>query len=400
MKLVVVTSRFPWPIEKGDKLRIYNQIKHLTQQHEVLLISIVDKLPQDDEIAHLKSLCSEIRLYTIPFAFRLISIVRGFLNGKPAQVSYFFSHRIKKKIYREIIQFQPDRIYCQLIRVSEYVKTLPFIKVLDFMDCFSAGMSRQAAVRKFPMNLFYRHESQLIRNYEREVYSYFDETTIISDRDRSELPLLSKNLVNVISNGIDTNYFIPRATIKEEFDIVFVGNMGYKPNEQAVLKMLEWIRNSELRNKIRVMIAGARPTQKIRSIEEPGWEITGWVDDVRSAYWSAKIFAAPLLTGSGLQNKILEAMASGLPCITTGLVNDSIDAKPNEHILIADNENEFIQQVHLLLNDSARRIEIGENARNFVVNNYKWSEFNTRLENIIIHAKSKALGERSGFGGP
>ena len=364
-----------------------------------MLISLVDEIPSEADRNHLKSLCTDIRFYTIPKGIRLFNILRGFLNGRPAQVSYFFSQGIKRRIYQEIIQYQPDRIFCQLIRVSEYVKTLPFVKTLDFMDCFSAGMHRQARARKFPARVFYNYESKLIRRYEREVYSHFDETTIISARDRDELPLLSKNLVNVIANGIDTDFFVPDQSVKKDIDLAFVGNMGYKPNEQAVLNMLNWLRPSALFQKLNVMIAGARPAASIRAIQYPNWDITGWLDDVRTAYWRARIFAAPLLTGSGLQNKILEAMACGLPCITTSLVNDSIDAEPGVHLFIADTQTEFVNHVETLLADADKRKRIGENARNFVVNNYRWSEFNGQLENIIVNAKSKSFGPGSSFSG-
>ncbi len=389
MKLVIVTSRFPFPIEKGDKLRIYHQIKYLARAHEILLISIVDELPSPENLARVQKYCTHIRCYSINRVKRVISALFAWINGKPAQVGYFYNAGIKKKVYQEIIEFQPDRIYCQLIRVSEYVKTLPYIKVLDYMDCFSSGMARQASVQPLFKHMFYKHEAHLTKPYERHVYSYFDETTIISERDKNELPLLSKNLVSVVSNGIDTDFFLP-AEGEPDMDLVFVGNLGYKPNEQAVLKLLEWCRNSNFDRQLKVLIAGARPTPKILAINEPGWEIAGWVDDIREAYWRGKIFAAPLLTGSGLQNKLLEAMSCALPCISTNLVNASINATPGQDLFIADEAQVFANHVQILLDDKNKRFEIGKNARKFVLNNYQWSEFNSKLEQVIIHAKSKA----------
>ena len=389
MKLVILTSRFPWPIEKGDKLRIYHQLRFLSIRHEIFLISIVDTPPAAEDLEELNQYCHHIEYFTITKFQRWSSALLSWVNGKPAQVGYFFNSSIKKKIYQEIISYQPDRIYCQLLRMTEYVKTLPFLKVLDYMDSFSSGMRRQAEVRPFPQNILYRTEANLTKAYERYVYSFFDETAIISERDRDELPILSKNLVNVVPNGIDTEYFKPNDQTTE-YDLVFVGNLGYKPNEQAVLKLLEWCRMGTFDDPIKVLIAGARPTAKILAIEEPHWEVAGWLDDIRTAYLNAKIFVAPLTTGSGLQNKLLEAMSCSLPCITTSLVNDSIGATDQVDVLLANDVSRFAQVVNELLADDKMRKEIGENARNFVLNNYQWSEFNLKLEEILIHAKSKA----------
>jgi len=393
LKLVVLTSRFPWPIEKGDKLRIYHQLKHLSAHYDILLICVTDEKPTQQDLVALDPFCSEIKSFSIPKWHRYASALYHWIKGQPAQVGYFFSSRVKKEIYKSIIAFEPDRIYCQLIRVSEYVKTLPFVKVLDYMDTFSSGMRRQAEVRSFPSNLFYRREATLTRNYERQVYSYFDETTIISERDKQELPMLSKNLVKVIPNGIDSEYFIP-IDDSPSYDLAFVGNLGYKPNEEAVLNLLTWYKAANFDRPVRVLIAGARPTDAVLSIDEKHWTIAGWVDDIRTAYRDAKIFVAPLTIGSGLQNKILEAMSCGLPCVTTEMVNVSIGAADHNEIVIADTPEKWKIAILDLLDSPEKRMEIGENARNFVLNNYQWYKFNSSLNDLIKHAKSK-----SNFGG-
>ncbi len=387
MKLVIVTSRFPWPIEKGDKLRIFHQLKYLSERYEILLISVADEIPEESALEELRQYCAEIKYYTISKLRRICTALYYWINGKPAQVGYFFSSKIKRKIYQEIIQFQPDRIYCQLIRVSDYVKTLPHVKILDYMDTLSSGMARQAEVRKFPASLFYKREAVLTRQYEQRVYSFFDETTIISERDKNELPLLSKNLIHVIPNGIDANFYIPINKVPE-YDLVFVGNLGYKPNEEAVFNLLKYYRINNLNHK--VLIAGARPTKAILAINEKNWNIAGWVDDIRSAYNNAKIFVAPLTIGSGLQNKILEAMSCGLPCITTTLVNEAIGAEEDNEILIANDSTTWMEKVNLLLEDEELRRTVGKNARTFVLNNYLWTGFNSKLNNVITDAKSKA----------
>lgn len=389
MRLVILTSRFPWPLEKGDKLRIYHQLRYLSEHFDIRLISIVDKSPSQEAIDAIKPFCDSIELHTIPVWQRVVSAGYHWLNGMPAQIGYFYSPAVKRKIYQSIIDFQPDRIYCQLIRVSEYVKTLPFVKVLDYMDTFSSGMKRQAKVRKGLKRLFYAREAKLTANYERKVFGYFDETTIISDRDRLDLPLLSKDAVSVIANGIDTSFFQPDGRTPQ-YDVAFVGNLGYKPNEEAVLTLLDWYRKAKYKGAVSVLIAGARPTPAILAIDEPGWHIAGWMEDIRDAYLDAKLFVAPLTIGSGLQNKLLEAMSCAKPCLTSSLVNDSIGATDGQEMILIDSFQKFQDELNKILDDPIRQKRIGENGRNFVLNHYQWETFNAELTQLIKDAQTKA----------
>lgn len=386
---MVLTSRFPYPIEKGDKLRIYHQLIDLARVFDILLISIVDQKPSQADQQVISDLGIQLRIYTIPTWYRLLSALWFWLNGKPAQVGYFFHPRIKSSIYRDIIHFQPDRIYCQLIRVGSYVKKLPFVKIIDFMDCFSSGMRRQSQYGPFWRRWFYRVEAKLVQRYERDLYNHFDESIIITQRDRDEMSILSKDLIHVIPNGIDTLHFQCTSLRKSpSYDLLFVGNLGYKPNEQAVMTLYSWYQDQQLAP-ITVAIAGARATRSIVHIEHSHWTLLGWQDDIRDAYCRAGIFVAPLVSGSGLQNKILEAMSCGLPCITTSMVNDSLGAIDREHLWIADSAGEMKNAVLTLKNDRSIYERMSNAARQFVVNHYQWSVFNQSLINIITDAQFK-----------
>ena len=390
MKLVVLISRFPWPLEKGDKLRIFHQIKDRARRHDVYVFCLAEDEPATDHIEVVEKYASGVRYFRISKWRRMANAFLSLLNGKPAQLGYFLDRKIKKKIRSEIISINPDRVYCQLIRAAEYAKMLPFPKVLDYMDSFSAGMRRQAETRTFPVNLFYRLESLYTRRYEHEVYKYFDESLIISAKDRDELPLISKNSVHVIPNGIDTVFFHPDPEVEKKYDVAFIGNLGYKPNEQAVEKLHEWIEQIEPAKRPSVLIAGARPTARILKLQSDYFHITGWVDDIRQAYNSAKVFAAPLFTGSGLQNKILEAMSCGLACITTSLVNDSIGAKAGKEIVICDDQASFVQALDKLLKHSSYREDIVQAGSQYVKDNFSWDNYNEQLDQLIVNAKMKS----------
>ena len=132
-----------------------------------------------------------------------------------------------------------------------------------------------------------------------------------------------------------------------------------------------------------VLIAGARPSRAVRNLAGPGVEISGWVDDIRDAYRSGRVMVAPLLIGAGQQNKILEAMAMGVPCVTTDLVNRAIGAEPGREIFVANTAEEFATQILELLDDPALRERVAVEARDFVARNYSWRSIGTRLDTVM-----------------
>ena len=389
MKIAVIASRFPWPLEKGDKLRLYHQLLYLAQRHEVCLIALSSN--QREEIPReLSDYVKDIHIIKLSSFWQKIQAAVNFALGQSAYVGYFQQIGAKRKVHKILALWEPDVIYAQLIRTSWYVQALPFPKVMDLMDCFSAGIGRLAKRKSNVIaRKIYSSEAAQLAEQERNAFNEFDHCTIISDRDRKELPILSVDQVSVISNGIDTSFFMPDHGVTKAHDLVFVGNLGYAPNEQAVLTLHEWyLKKYGSSGGPSVFIAGARPTARIQAIKHKDWTIAGWQEDIRAAYRCGRIFVAPLFSGSGLQNKILEAMSIQLPCITTDIVNDSILAKPNADILIANDQDSFFKQVEHLLADENLRKKIGNNARTFVVNNYGWDEFNHKLNQLIIETGS------------
>ena len=130
---------------------------------------------------------------------------------------------------------------------------------------------------------------------------------------------------------------------------------------------------------IRVLLAGARPGSKIRSLSSDNVEVVAWIEDIRWAYQHAKVFVVPLFTGAGLQNKMLEAMSMGLPCITTNHVNVSLGANDGQHLLIANNASQFSELIKSLLIDETLRTKLSHSARQFVNDNFTWEKSNKKL---------------------
>ena len=385
MKILVLTSRFPWPLEKGDKLRVYHQIRMLSLKHEIILCSLTEQSIAEKHFQELEKYCTNIYLFPISRLSIGANLVKGLLKGDSLQISWFYRGSILKQI-REIVKKEtPDHLYCQLIRMSEYGRRIDLPRTLDIMDCFSIGMDRRADESPFWLKPFFRREAKKLRQYEANILSHFDYLTIISEQDRDLIQSPQRQKIQVIPNGIDLAYFQPDTKQKPVYDLVFVGNMGYSPNVIAagflVKKVMPLIWASYPDTTL--LLAGARPVPAVKALEKDSRvAVSGWVENIRDAYQNGKIFVAPLFTGSGQQNKIIEAMALEVPCITTPLVNNAIGAKVNEEILIADSDQGFAQQILDLLADHKLRRKLSKNGRAFVSNNFSWEESVEKLNEI------------------
>lgn len=377
-KLVILSSRFPYPLEKGDKLRLYHQIKSLSKHFDIHLLSIVETVPLQGIAQAVTQYCKGFKYYKLSKPKQAIGLAGNIFRKLPFQVRYFYDKETKEKITKEIESINPDVVYCQLIRMVPYTVGLNYPMVLDYMDAFSLIMNRRyentsSAFKKW----MYKLEAERLERYESQVQDQFSVKTVISDKDR--VALSSTQGLEIISNGVDTSYY-NLAQLSKDYDLLFAGNMGYHPNVSAAKYLVNEIVSDK---NMKVLIAGARPTHEVEKLASENVTVSGWVEDIRQSYHRSKIFVAPLFQGAGQQNKILQAMAMGVPCITTTIVNDAIGAKHGEEIMIANNVEEFRSHIETLLKDKALSHQIAKQARTFVENQHNWKQQGEKLVSLI-----------------
>lgn len=385
MKIMVLLSRVPYPLEKGDKLRAFNQIKELSKKHQIVLFALNDGKLDEQALPELKKYCVAISIIPLPKKTVIGNLIRAFFKGLPLQVGYFHFAKAQRKVDELIQKHQPSHIYCQLIRTAEYVKAYPEkAKTLDYMDVFSKGIERRKATDPFYMKPFLAMEYKRLLKYERKVFSWFKHKTIISTQDRDLIPHDEKFKIKVIPNGVDTDFFKPMQR-KKEFELLFNGNMNYPPNvesvEYLVEKVMPYIWN-KMPN-VRLLISGASPNSRVKELESDKVVVSGWVDDIRENYAKSRILVAPMQISIGLQNKLLEAMAMQLPCVTSVLANNALGAKHNEQIMVADNPQQYAIQILELLNNEAKAKQIAMNGYTFAVNNFNWKVTTAQLEKLM-----------------
>ncbi len=385
MKLIFLTSRFPYPINKGDKLRAYYQIKELAKTNEIHLIALTEKKIDQKAYSKLKNHCKSITVIKLSPIIIITNLLKTFINNKPFQVNYFYTSKIQKKIDSIINELNPDHIYCQLIRTALYMKDqYKFTSTLDYMDALSLGIKRRIKISNILFKPILKIEYERLVKFENLAFEFFNNHTIISKIDRENIKHPKNKEIKIITNGIDNKWLLKKKYPKE-YDLVFIGNLSYVPNIEAslyIIKKIVPLLISYYPN-LKVLIAGSNPSKKIIKLSNRNIDVVGWIDDIKGAYCKGKVFFAPMTIGSGLQNKLLEAMSLEIPCVTSKLANRSLNATHNENILVGNNTKEYIAHIRKCLDNEKFRKNIGEKGKEYILANFNWQDANNKLLKIF-----------------
>ena len=390
-RLVVLLSRFPYPLEKGDKLRAFHQITGLSEQFDIYLICLTEFEIKSNDLEVINQYCKEVHLFKLNRLLQIFSLFNCFFTEKPFQVAYFWQYHIHRKIGKIIERVHPEYIFSQLIRTTEYIKDYHQCpKVLDYMDVLSKGIERRIEIQPWYLKYLFKQEFIRLRNYERYIFDYFEQHIIISEQDQSYIIHPKSKEIAILKNGISEKFFISSKYNTPTYDLVFTGNMSYIPNIEASKYIVKEI-IPLLKKDIKLLISGIKPSKSVLKLKTNQVEISGWVEDIRESYLQAKVFVAPMFLGTGLQNKLLEAMALGIPCVTTTMANTALGAIPEESILIANSKDEFKFQIERLLKDDELYSKIKNQGKAFVKDHFSWISLNEQLTELIVNSTNKMM---------
>ncbi len=391
MKIFVLVSRVPYPLEKGDKLRAYHQVRQLSKHHEVHLCCLAEVEPHPEAVSALEKIAHKVSIVPLKKSLIYLRLFRALFSDKPFQVHYFLQEQAKAKIDALIKECAPDHIYCQLIRTAEYVNmNFDAPKTIDYMDTFSIGAERRKQNAPFWMKPLLGIEAQRLTRYENLSFEFFDHHTIISQQDQQLFYHPKRSLIDVVPNGVDTQFFNAESDdlkgfSKREGSLLFTGNMSYPPNVDCAKFLVREVLPLVQKRfpSTTLMLAGANPHQQVKELASENVQVSGWIDDIRSAYAQAEIFVAPMRIGTGLQNKLLEAMSMELPSITSTLANNALGAQNDQEILIANSAQEVSEQIIRLMEDKALSERLSAQGRQFVLEKYTWESSGTKLSKIM-----------------
>lgn len=384
MKILVVLPRFPYPLEKGDKLRAFHQIRMLSKNNEIYLFCLTHTRVLDEHVEAVKPFCKDICIVQSPKLVNYKNIIRNYFLTKSLQLGYWDSLKVRKAFKSYQKKVNPDVIYSQMIRTMPWVSRSLCPKVMDFQDALSMNAERRMDQAHGIWHFILHYEFKMLRSTEYNSFKIFDALTIISEPDCDAIPHKRNGDIHVVPNGVDFDFFSPIEQPRQ-YDIVFCGNMRYEPNVRAAQFLAEKIMPLvwQTHPNASLLLAGACPKAKVSKLASDHITVIDSPEDIRKCYASARIFAAPMLTGSGLQNKLLEAMAMQMPCVTTSIANDSLHAEEGREVLVGDTAREFADHIVRLLDDEDLCRSIASNGNTFVHNTYSWELSCGKLESIL-----------------
>jgi sugar transferase (PEP-CTERM/EpsH1 system associated) len=388
MKLLVLLSRFPYPLDKGDKLRAFHQLHYLAGRHEICLFATTDEDVTAEADAAVRPLCrGGLHVHRLHRPGIAANMARALATGRPLQVGYFYDAQAQRAVDKLLREFRPDHVYCQLIRMAEYLGPhagrVPM--TLDYMDVFSAGVARRATQAPLWQRPVMALEARRLLAYEAAAFDWFQHHTIISDQDRQLIQHPRRQEIRVVLNGIDAERFRPLPGVAKEYDVLFSGNMSYHPNVDAAAFLAEEIMPlvRARHPAARLLVAGTTPAPRVQALASPHVIVSGWVPDIRAAYASARVFVAPMRVGTGLQNKLLEAMAMHLPCVTTPLANNALGGTHGQELCVAETAAAIANGIISLLDNPGAAEAMATRGQEFVKARYTWAGATAQLEALF-----------------
>ncbi len=407
MKILFLTHRIPYPPNKGEKIRAYHELEYLGARHTVDLFCLADSAVEAKGAQALKKLCRSVHVEIRSSASALLAVARNFWKREPLSPAFFFSARLQAAIDRALVTEQYDMIFIYCSSMAQYVRQTTSVPVvIDFVDTDSAKWAQYAQIAGFPLSWLYRREARCLADYEKELAGASAASIVATLQEAMLLDGEGHFPVQVIGNGVCLPPASADAKLSAEIArlrpfVLFIGTMDYLPNVDAVEYFAEeiWPRVHRRHPAVRFVIAGRNPTRRVRELaKRPGIVVTGDVPEVRPYLAGATAVVAPFRICQGVQNKILEALAAGVPVVSTPRPAQAIGARDGETLLIASTTEEFVRAVNSLLEDPELRLRFSGTPE-FVREHFDWQKNLERLEQLLEHLaivpRKFAIGARN-----
>lgn len=410
MNILLLTQVLPYPPDSGPKIKTWNVIKYLAQSHSVTLVSFV-RGDQSAQVRILEGVCKAV--YTLPIARQpfneLKFLGQSLISGEPYLMLRDDRRAMRRLVQRLASETSFDIVQADQLNMAQYARLVPGgSKVLDAHNALWLLYKRLSeTMQPGPRKWMLERDWRLLKKYEGGICREFDGVIAVSEEDKLALeeaagvPLD----IQVIPISVDTQEVKAIGRDPGADHILHIGTMYWPPNVDGVLwfirEVLPIIRQS--RPEVAFDVVGANPPHEILAAAEAGGgiNVTGYVEDPTPIQKKAGAVVVPLRAGGGMRVKILNAMAQGIPVVTTTLGCEGIRVEPGRHLLIADTPQDFARETLRLLDDHELANELGQNARQLIQSKYDLRVAFSLLESLYLSArqplaKFSTTGSRSG----
>jgi sugar transferase (PEP-CTERM/EpsH1 system associated) len=397
LSILYICHRVPYPPDKGDKIRAFHQIRALAERHRIHLLTLADGPVPD--LAGLRELCEEVEVFPVSREAGFLRAGASLAGKRPLTMAFFSSRSLERRVTELARLKRFDVVVAYSSSTAPYAELAAGVpRVLDMVDVDSAKWEQYARYAAPILRPVYALEARRLQAYEAAAGRSFAKVVLATGNEAADFLAFAPDAPAVaIANGIDLDFFRPLDLPKAKHPtLIFTGQMDYFANVDGVVhfarKVLPRLR---LRfPEIELLIVGRSPAGKVRELAElPGVHVTGAVGDVRPFLARAWVFVAPLRIARGVQNKVLEAMASNLPVVCSERVEAGLSEGgfENGRDLLASADDAGLElAITSLLEDSVLRERMAAAARGRLADAYKWSTNLKRFEDLLLDVAGSA----------
>ena len=395
--LLYLVHRLPYPPNKGDKVRSYHLLKHLTRSHRVFLGTFIDDPADAAWLDTVQALCPDLHVARLNPRLAKLRSLGGLLTGQALSLGYYENAELRAWVRGVATTHAIDATVIFSSVMAQFVDGVPELAgvpmLVDFVDVDSAKWTQYAPNHRWPMSWLYQREGERLLAFERSVAVQARRSFFVTDKETAlfvqHAPEAAAR-VEAISNGVDAEFFSPDPTRASPFQtphtLVFTGAMDYWPNIDAVCWFVQAVLPGILTTwpDLRFYIVGRSPAPAVLALASDAVVVTGTVDDVRPYLQFADVVVAPLRVARGIQNKILEAMAMGRPVVAASHCVEAIDTRSDADLLPATTADDFIKAIAKLLHEPATAKAVGEAGRTCVQQAYSWDAHLSRIDPHLV----------------
>lgn len=402
MNVLLLAHRVPYPPNKGEKIRTFHQLSHLLNKgHNVVVAAPLENKPERQFALQLQNKL-DVRVVHALLPKRWLRFASGLIKNKPISVTYFYSKKLQQQVNELIETGNHDTLLCTSSALADYIlnkTTLQKIQqkkirlVMDFMDLDCLKWQQYSEKSPWLLSAIYKREAKLLSRTEQQILATFDASIFVSEDEKSLLTTDSKlrDKIHVVTNGVDTSVYHPGQNTAERPSttsptFLFTGVMNYLPNENAVIWFAKtvWPLAVEKYPQAQFIIAGMQPSKSVTKLgQQKGIVVTGFVEDILPYYQESDLMVAPFKVARGIQNKVIQALASGLPVITSTEGAAGISCTVGKHLLVANSAAEIVQAIETLLNDKEQYRNLQQAGLALIEEKYSWAVENDKLESIL-----------------
>lgn len=387
--ILFLTPRFPWPLIGGDRVKAYHLLRHLGKRHRVHVVTFSHGAPPTDiQRRKLEELGVELHVVPLDPLRAGMASIRTFWTGLPLEITFYTRPDFKRVVDDILAHENVDLAISFFMRTAEYVRDVVGLpKILIAEDCRLEYQTRSTlAARTLPQKLVRWWETRKLRRYEPAVVNDFDLTTFVSPEDVAAMEKLNRSAsYHVVTNGVDLDRFSFRDDHERRSGLLFAGKLDVLANHLmagTIIRDIMPVVHAAVPD-TELIIAGASPKAALQRMAGPHIGIEADVPDLVPYLHRAAIFIHPHHGGSGIQNKVLEAMAAGCAVVTTPSGLQGIGAVHGTHVLVGTAPEELARHVIRLLKDAGERSILARNARTLMMQTHSWDHVFSQLDRTI-----------------